>query len=238
MTDEPTPTPAQEREVTRLLADARHTEPIPDDVAARLDRVLAELGRGEAGDAHPVTALASRRRRRVTSLLVAAAAVVAIGVGLGQVIDIDQGGSSDSAAEKAVDAPRSSSLDSSGSSRELDAEGSAPTYALKRPVRVRPDHFATDVTRVRRLTTARQADSLMADTDPEGNPDGATSSRALRGSFDCSPAAWGKGTFVPVRFDHHPGVLVFRRVTGDTQVVDLFQCGSSDVLRSITLPSR
>jgi hypothetical protein len=237
MTDDPTPTPAQEREVTRLLADARHTEPIPGDVAARLDRVLAELGRGEVGDAHPVTVLASRRRRRVSSLLVAAAAVVAIGVGLGQVIDVNQGSSSDSAAEKAVDAPRTSSLDSSGS-RELDAEGSAPTYALQRPVRVRPDHFATDVTRVRRLTTGKQADSLTADADPDSNADSSTGSRALRGTFDCTPAAWGRGTFVAVRFDHHPGVLVFRRATGETQVVDLFQCGSSDVLRSVTLPSR
>ena len=36
-------TPEQEAEVRRLLADARHTEPMPDAVVARLDRVLADL---------------------------------------------------------------------------------------------------------------------------------------------------------------------------------------------------
>ena len=33
----------EEEQVRRLLADARHTEPMPDDVAARLDEVLADL---------------------------------------------------------------------------------------------------------------------------------------------------------------------------------------------------
>ena len=55
MTDEPTTplTPAQEEEVRRLLAEARHTEPMPPDVVARLDRVLDDLadepGRARAG---------------------------------------------------------------------------------------------------------------------------------------------------------------------------------------------
>ena len=36
-------TPDQAERVRRLLAEARHTEPMPDDVAARLDRVIAGL---------------------------------------------------------------------------------------------------------------------------------------------------------------------------------------------------
>lgn len=36
-------TPAEEERVRRLLADARHTEPAPDDVVSRLDAVLAGL---------------------------------------------------------------------------------------------------------------------------------------------------------------------------------------------------
>ena len=39
---DPELTPTEEQ-VRRLLADARHTEPMPDDVAARLDGVLADL---------------------------------------------------------------------------------------------------------------------------------------------------------------------------------------------------
>ena len=46
-------TPEQESEVRRLLAEARHDEPVPADVAARLDDVLADLTReapGRLGD--------------------------------------------------------------------------------------------------------------------------------------------------------------------------------------------
>ena len=42
-------TPEQESEVRRLLAEARHDEPIPAEVADRLDRVLADLARDEPG---------------------------------------------------------------------------------------------------------------------------------------------------------------------------------------------
>ena len=68
----------EEEQVRRLLADARHTEPMPADVAARLDEVLAGLPRDAPGpgplqpavadlDAAPAPAprphLAGRRRR-------------------------------------------------------------------------------------------------------------------------------------------------------------------------------
>ena len=76
-------TPAQAEEVRRRLADARHTDPMPEDVAARMDAVLAGLSR-ERVDGHgssevprpaevespareaPATGdeLAARRRRR------------------------------------------------------------------------------------------------------------------------------------------------------------------------------
>ena len=75
-------TPEQET-VRRLLADARHAEPMPDDVVDRLDRVLAGLAAGSPDELEPppaaaaVVSLASRRRRRAATLLVAAAAVVA-----------------------------------------------------------------------------------------------------------------------------------------------------------------
>lgn len=87
-------TPAQERAVRDLLADARHDEAMPADVAGRLDATLADLvaARETTGDptssaASSVTPLAARRRRRrVAGALVAAAAVVVGGVALGQVV--------------------------------------------------------------------------------------------------------------------------------------------------------
>ncbi len=242
---EPDLTPEQEREVRRLLADARHHEPMPTDVAARMDRVLSDLA-AQPGGAGPdeeqgasVVALASRRRRRVTSLLVAAAAVVALGVGLGQLTDLGSGSSSsDSAADRGM-----ATADSAGSGAGSEAggkedspepstnglaSGAAPQMAFAHPVRIRPDHFSADVARARHRSDksasydARDLDAL----------------EKASGKIDCTPADWGSGTFVPVVYDGHPGVLAFRAVNGDTQVADLFGCGSSKVLRSITLPAR
>src|SRR6478672_3301953 len=240
--DQPQPdlSPEQEQEVRRLLADARHSEPIPTDVAARLDRVLAELATQELHDPHDdegasVVALASRRRRRVVSVLVAAAAVVAVGVGLDQVMQAGGGGSSSSssmpAADRAVtggsagagsDAPQRHRRPHSSLNGEKSYNAAAaPQMAVSHAVRIRADHFSADVGRARRLTR-QELDSTSGNRDTP----------------ECTPGHWGSGTFVPVRYDGHRGVLVFRRAHGDTQVADLFSCGSSDVLRSITLPAR
>ena len=54
-------TPAEEERVRRLLADARHTEPMPDEVVARLDGVLADLAETAGPRAHRGD-LARRRR--------------------------------------------------------------------------------------------------------------------------------------------------------------------------------
>src|SRR5690349_18717222 len=72
-------------QVRRLLAEARHDEPIPDDVAARLDEVLAGLPDDRLVD-RPVVDLAARQRRKnVRTWVLAAAAVVVVGIGINQV---------------------------------------------------------------------------------------------------------------------------------------------------------
>ena len=237
---EPDPTPEQEREVRRLLADARHSEPMPTDVAARLDRVLADLAGqdrtphdGDEAAAASVTSLASRRRRRVTALLVAAAAVVAVGVGVDQLTHAGFSGSGSATSDKSTVSSDSAGSAGSGDRPQrhrgkvtkqdslLNGAMAPETSTL---VRVRPHHFSADVTRARKLTL-RSAE-LDATGEARGN------------KLDCTTGDWGSGTFVPVLYGGHRGVLVFRAVNGDTQVVDLFGCGSSDVLRSITLPAR
>src|SRR5690242_14743383 len=87
--------PAQDERIRRLLADARHTDPMPEAVVARLDRVLAGLSddRTERAERAEVVDLMARRRRTVGQLLVAAAAVVAVGFGITQVLP-DLGGGS------------------------------------------------------------------------------------------------------------------------------------------------
>lgn len=88
-------TPAQSEAVRRLLAGARDDQGIPDDVAARLEAVLAELS-AERADA-PAEADVIPLRRRWPKVLVAAAAVTIFGFGAVQVIgsgagDNDAGG--------------------------------------------------------------------------------------------------------------------------------------------------
>ena len=220
----------QAEEVRRLLADARHTAPMPEDVVARLDATLAELA-AEPARLRPVTDLATRRRR-VTGLLVAAAAVVVLGVGVQQVVSptSDDSGSADRAttaedhpqaetqaggAESAPEAP------SDGDSLLSDLQSG--TFAMK----VRPDHFTLDAQSLQR-TNSRAAGSLT--TAP------------LAEAYDaagqtCRAESWGRGTFVAVRYRRAPAVLVFRRAVGDTQVADLFLCGDTEPERSVTLPA-
>lgn len=219
MTDDPDLTPEQETRVRRLLTEARHAEPIPEDVVARLDRVLAELAVVDGDDTGRVVSLAARRRRRVGSLLVAAAAVVVVGIGLGQLMGPNSGSDSSPASTDA------------GSMREApegaDADSlPAPTYAFESPVPIHPDRFSRDVARVQLLARSANGSQELGPTSTDE-----------KATFPCSPADWGAGTFVPVTYGGERAVLVLRRVTGDTQVVDLFACGSSDPLRSITLPA-
>jgi len=75
--------------VRALLASARVTEPVPDDVAARLDTTLAELTADRRGteaadapdEATSVVVPLRRRSRLAPRLLAAAAAVVIVGAG-------------------------------------------------------------------------------------------------------------------------------------------------------------
>lgn len=87
--------PLDDAQVRDLLRSARVGEPMPGDVAARLDDVLAGLAPSAAPPVAPVLPL---RRRLAPKLLAAAAAVVlvgGVGVGLSQVTN---GGADESAA--------------------------------------------------------------------------------------------------------------------------------------------
>lgn len=93
-------TPEQDVALRRLLADARQDEPMPEDVALRLDDVLAGLVAERAEEADDAggserPTVVPLRRRRWPKVLVAAASVCAIGIGATQVIG---GGAGDDAA--------------------------------------------------------------------------------------------------------------------------------------------
>ena len=216
-------------EIRRLLAEARHTEPIPPDVAGRLDGVLADLRAERPVRANVTDLAAARRRRRVRTLLVAAAAVVVVGVGVDQVRDWSPGAGSDSSGSSAsVEGEASADGAAGGDSLSpLDDAEDAPAPAAARPVRISTDRFARQV-------AALQAGRAELSTGRE------TGSGALEYSADAFTACAldvGRGRVVPVRYDGAPGVLVFRPVRGDSQVVDLYLCGGAEPTRSITLPA-
>src|SRR5687767_12447577 len=83
--------PEDDARIRELLSGARETGPMPTDVAARLDDVVAALA-AERGLVDPVPAdnvvpIARTRRHRVVAVLGAAAAVAVFGLGVGAVLE-------------------------------------------------------------------------------------------------------------------------------------------------------
>jgi len=236
MSDERDLTPEQEARVARLLADARVEEPMPPEVAARLDRVLEGMagehvpGPGEVPA--PVVDLAARRRRRVVTLLAAAAAVVVAGVGVGQLVN-NQDGDGSGAADTAIEGE-----DPAGGADRQQLDEAHPSAAppltqdqlraLGEPARITAGSFADEV----RLLQDRPGVRTDALSSEMSGKDLA----APEMDFSCGPADYGVGKLMAVHYNGMPAVLAYRPPKGDTQVVELLQCGSSDLMRSITVP--
>jgi hypothetical protein len=236
MSDERDLTPEQEARVARLLADARAEEPMPAEVAARLDKVLAGLEGESVAPERPAPAvdLAARRRHRVRTLLVAAAAVVVVGVGIGQLTGTQDGADSGGAGTAAREPE---DRDDSALKGEDQAAGAAPESAqaptpeelesLGTPARITTASFPKAVRRLQDRPGLRSnaADGYRSDRDLSADSD-----------FRCAPTEFGPGKLIAVRYNGSPAVLVYQPPAGDTQVVNLVQCRSGDILRSATIP--
>lgn len=249
------PTPEAQARLRRLLADARHGDPIPVDVAARLDRVLDQLAHEppqpvEAPDA--VVDLAARRRRRVTGLLVAAAAVVVLGVGIGQSVrssDSDsQSADAGSSAPAGAAAPEAGAADSAGGSAlangQQDVRPGEPaptllgptdklsTLDFAAPIQLSERGFARQVARYRNQESQQ---SSRRPTGPSLQQPAPDQSFGTTSSFLCQGADFGAGRLVAAFYDQLPSVLAYRPRTGSTQTVELLRCGTGEVLRSTVL---
>ena len=223
--------PADDERIRRLLADARHIEPMPEAVVARLDRVLSGLSddrteRTERADRAEVVDLMARRRRTVGQLLVAAAAVVAVGFGITQVLP-DLGGSSggDAAQEATAGGAAADSAEGGDGEAFVDPE-SAPeapsdgtsSGAAKSTFKIRSDEFGPDVRRARNQLEGGSA--ALVEYPAEG----------------CLAVSVEPGSeVVATTYDAAPAALVLRPPSGDVQVVDLYLCGDVEPRRSITL---
>ena len=229
--NDPSNDPAQER-VRRLLAEARHEAPVPDEVAARLDATLAGLVADRRRENVVDLEAARRRRRRWTTGLVAAAAVVVLGISLPNLTggvsmdgDSEAGGAADTStsqdeslsrelAEDPTDDPGADSgADSGGGSSE--AAPSAPsasspseaTAPFSTPVELDPGRFKQDAVAARDAVVSEQAELV-------GRP------------AVCGDVPDAAQQVVVVRYDDQDGYLVFEPEGGGDgrQRVTLYLC--------------
>lgn len=242
-------TPDDEARIRALLSGARATDPIPQEVAVRLDDALVGLAAersvdpvepspatGSEASIHP---FARTRRHRVVALLGAAAAVAVVGLGVGALLDHDSDSASDSAAtgssvergEKAAtegEALKSVAPESASASDQVEADAPAWEKVVPAPraAGVRSRHLTHDL-------AAIQSDYLPS---PGRARYGKTLIHQPQG-FTCPTADWGRGVLVAATYDGDPAYVAFRRPMGSTQVVEVLQCGTAEVLRSTTLPT-
>jgi hypothetical protein len=242
--DDPALSPAEEAAVRARLAEARHTDPVPDHVVARLDAVLADLTAERTADptaepsadrgpddapVAPVVPLASRRRRALATGLVAAAAVVALGVALPQVLD-STGGSDSASSGSAADSGGSVAETGPGQGDDSDdaAAGSAPSELAEGDGAASSERSGSAFAAPLAL---RSDEALRPAVRPLARP-GAVA------AYDTSPGCVldvGDGDRVDATWDGLPAVVVLRPVEEGRQDVEVFVCGSDEAVASTTL---
>lgn len=257
MTDQERDLPSKDdARVRQLLAEARVDSPTPPEVVRRLDGILHGLESvPDEGGAPVVDHLTRRRRRHVSRLLLAAAAVVVAGIGINAIVgepEPEPDAASTTALEATTDAGPSDSQDVPDRARATD-----PLGDLDAPLAAAPEASASlDTQRttksapyaialgggglnqaVQRVMQAARG-ATVSETgyldlaDAELGP-----GLSLVGDFVCTPAAWGRGRLIPVYYGGTPNVLALRTPIGKTQVVDVLQCGTGDIVRSLSFPT-
>lgn len=255
----------QEAAVRRLLAEARHAEPVPADVAARLDEVLEGLvadpdlgavdglGAVESDGSDSVTDLAGvrRRRRNAGRLLLAAAAVVIGGVAVGQMLGsagLDAADDSGSAADTQADSPRDGADRDQTVPAEAGGTGGGAADLEDSPAAGSADESLLDLAQAPLSLTS---DNFAADVRRElrrtaaqrrnaarANYDGLREFASTSSQFKCAAGAYGVGAKLPAYYDAEEAVLVLRRPRAGIQRADLLTCGTAVELNSVDLEAR
>lgn len=209
-----------------LLAKARVVDPVPTDVAARLEDTLSSL-QAERRRRHddPVAAVVPLRRRLAPVLVAAAAAVVVVvgGVGITQTLRDDSG-------QAASSADKAASADAGGRSSESLA-GPVPELTTAR--------FAQEVAGldVSGLAgphlTATAGDSIGRSPAPTDSktPLGALVPQTLT----CAGPGLAGTRTTTVLLDGRPAALVMHPVSAGEQRVDAWSCDGSRRLASTTV---
>jgi hypothetical protein len=215
-----------------MLAAAAGPVPVPTDVAARLDGVLAELQNERAG----AEVVELRARRRWPRLLLAAAAVVVGGYAVGAVATqgtLSGSGGGETAADSSV--PQKDSLladEGSGGGQAGGPEAgdvdSAPELLDERSalmhsaIRLRSDRLEAGVLRALRVLDAR----LLAGR-----------SRVQAADPACpAPELAGRERALDVRYDGQHAVLVAGPVRSGTVEVTIYTCSGDELDTTLVRP--
>jgi hypothetical protein len=226
-----------EATVQRLLAEAGGPVPMPPEVAARLDDVLAGLQRDRAlgSTAETPSAVTElRARRRWPRVLLAAAAVVVGGYGAGTVLS--QGTLSGSESATSGDAAGSDALledrdanhgeDGAGAPSEGRPEGqvardrtkNGSAAALAGPVPVRSDELEADVRRALRVLDVATTADLRSGVF------------GLRAKSGCAvPPLDERERPLRVRYDGEPAVLVAGPEREELVEVTIYSCSGTEI---------
>ena len=211
----------EEERVRRLLAGAG-PEPLPPDVASRLDETLAALvaERREhdgAASGERLTVRPGRTRRRWPMVLVAAAAVCLIALGAGDLVRSGGGGAATSSGQAASESRAGAAgglADHASGTGTVVARGPLPRL-----------HSAT-----LRADVARAAGRHSA---PRAAPAGPAAVRCT------TPPHSPRERVLLVRLDGDPASLVLGPVIDGHRVARLYRCADPAApLTSLTVPVR
>lgn len=231
-----------------LLADARATEPVPADVAARLDATLAALREERLAEAGVVPL---RRRRTAARILVAAAAVVVVGAGAVGVARIAEDGSGGSSGSTAADSAKSDSTGGASSNSPAAPEalsgarsptptgtaGGRASQAAALP-QFSTTRFARQAAAFDPTTGTFEADKSLdsrADTARSPAASDAPNDTQGRTATSCPGPSLPDTTSVPILLDGHAAVLVLHPVVDGTQQVDAWSCDGSTEFTTATV---
>jgi hypothetical protein len=217
-----------------LLAEARHDEPIPVEVAAHLDEVLAGL-RDEPAPVIPF------RHRRSTRLL-AAAAVVAVlggaGYGIVRGLGDDAPGNLASATSDAAGSGGVNQVTPQSTNPER-----APLSSGKALLRLRKSDFVPASTHQLMRSVKNLSELALAFNDLDARPsptpptyDSSGSAAAAKGTTACTAPDLPGTTPYAIRFDGRPATLVVHPKASGMQLVQAWSCDGKTLLASASLP--
>ncbi len=223
-------TPEEDARIRSLLSSARASEQVPDDVAARLDSVLADLAAdrdAERTDADHAAGSPRPRWRRGRVVLAAAVGVGVLGLAAVNLPQLSVGfqGAGDGSSDKSSGRAATATEGKSGSGAEQPS-ASAPQATS----RLSTDTFRRDV---RRMLAASAYTRQLA---PSSGTSGRTGDELASGACAASPEP-GVVRSSEVLLDGKLAMLEVFAARDGARVVRVVSCDGVQTLASTRIPA-